>query len=209
MIGLVLVCAVLVDADLDSGYDYHRTYPIFFEEEPQVENMYGQLGMSDEDKVPMAPLDDFDVMEATTPVIEDDNNDNATSSKGLPQVYYGDDSADNPMISKLRFSEDDSFTENPQKQTISGLPDSESIPQEAAIPLKLENAFENEQTHYDIENGPKILPLTGDYIIDDLDASRALEDDLITKDDEFYNEEVPGHVLTDLGYVYHDPRSRY
>lgn len=210
MIGFVLVCVVVVTSNLDSGYDYHRENAIFFEEEPQMGNMHGHLGMSDEDKVPMAPLDDFEV-DVTTPVIEE-QDDNVTV---LPQVDYGDDSTGNLKISsRLGLTEDDSVTEMQQEEIVSELPgsdiDSTENPVEfgdISLQPEIVSDLENEEIHYEIDHGLKILPLNEDFIVDDLDAPRTLEDDFIAKDASY--EEIPGHVLTNEGYVYRDPRVRY
>lgn len=100
VIGFVLVCVGFAAADvshLDSGYDYHQTYPAF-DEEPLMENLHAHLDISDEDIVPMAPLDDFVGIVGTTKGLEDTSFHEVSHDA----VHYSEldvHSADIPVIS--------------------------------------------------------------------------------------------------------------
>lgn len=75
-----------------------------------------------------------------------------------------------------------------------------------------EISIEPAQEH-DVDQIPENLPLDGENIFGEFDNPRTLEDNLVTNDVGIFNrinsEDVPGHVLTDDGYFYRDPRKRY
>ncbi|KAL5280515.1 hypothetical protein ACFFRR_004475 [Megaselia abdita] len=267
VIGLALVCGVLVAADvshLESGYDYHPAFPAF-EEQPRME--YIHLDISDEDRVPMAPLDDF-VDDVTTRLseneiegrndgitpnevnvesqepgissrleISDDNSEEGTTehqnhddsnsegSEGMPEdpttpkIEDNENHDDSPVIStKIGILEDEQDTHPTTEEThtdneIPGQFDKEAVEKEEQ-PEEVPTKPEEPEI---IEREPDFLstPIDDENIVEQLNVSKSFEENLIPHgESEGFNgnidtEEIPGHTLTDTGYVYRDPRNRY